>query len=132
MDLSGWDIESAIVREFWLNGQRQGDCATFLRNPAGSVAMVFLDHEDYTWKVRESVEDPGPTDLLGDSSFQYPHRDFGRQHGIIGSTITAWTEYDAGDRSVAHLHLSDGRVVVLEYSYKAEKTVLSVRSGNSV
>ena len=94
--------------------------------------MVFLDDEDYTWKVRGSAEDPGPTDVLDDTSFQYSHRDFGRQHGIIGSTITAWTEYDAGDRSVAHLYLSDGRVVVFEYSYKEETTVLSVRSGGSV
>ena len=127
MNISGWILESVVVREFWLDGRFDADCVTFIRGVGGAVAKVFLDDEDYTWKVEETEENPGPNDVEGDGNFKYLHRDLGRQHGLIGARIDGWTEDDRRDSAVACVLLAVGRSIVFEYGYKDETTTISVR-----
>jgi hypothetical protein len=127
MDICGWVLESIVVREFRLAQGPATDCVTFFRNSDGRVAKIFLDDEDCTWKIEESSENPSSDEVLGDSYFEYRHRNFGLEHDLIGATVEGWDEADLGESAVGRLYLQDGRMVVFTYAYHKEKETLFVK-----
>jgi hypothetical protein len=108
-----------VAREFWLSGHLvNAVCAVFIEDDLGDVWKLFLDDEDYTWKVEHEHEARRPGVVEGDDEFRYPTTDLLNRFGVRGHVIRRFSETDLGVLARAKVEFSTGQALVHDYTVR--------------
>lgn len=126
-ELIGRRICKCVAREFWHSGRLvSGVGVVFVQDDRGEVWKVFLDDEDYTWKVERGCEVPSPESDERDTKFQWPVKDLLKLYPVAGDTVAGFDEVDTGTAARATFKLGSGRALVFQYEYATERSTLTM------
>jgi hypothetical protein len=123
--LAGQLCNKLIACKFILDGKLKSDfIALYLYTDSDHCYMIFLDDEDYTFKVNPSAKRPKDSDIEGDEEFKYIHEDIAEKYNLKGKRILSFKESDKGTFAEGILSFSDNSNLTLTYDYESEKEYL--------
>jgi hypothetical protein len=94
----------------------------FLTDDVGDKWQLFLDDEDYTWKVEQTDVVPRPGTVEGDSEFRWPTVDLLTDYAVEGLPIQGFLERDTGVAAEAKMDFAGGISLLFRYEYATEKS----------
>lgn len=93
--LTDQSCNKLIACKFILDGKLTSDfIALYLYTDTDQCYMIFLDDEDYAWKIIFSDERPKASDIEGDQEFKYIHEDITEKYNLSGNRILEFSESD--------------------------------------
>ena len=123
--LIGRRCKALVAREFWLDGRLVTEVsALFLQDDKKDVWKIYLDDEDYSWKLKRVQVMPKLGAITGDLEFSYPHVDIFVRFPLEDRVIENFTEGDLGTSAIATICFSNDQEFVLDYEYATERTTV--------
>lgn len=122
--INGEVCKELICEQFFIDDQLISEITCmYLHTNKDNWYMIFLDDEDYKWKIETTKKRPERNAgfIIDGQKFCYPIEDIGSIFGLQGMQISSFVEKDLGKSAQGKLQFQDSFVLVLDYNYDTEK-----------